>query len=116
MATVLVVDDERSITDLLVEIVEESGHTALRAYNGAEALVLAKRYLPELIISDVMMPGMDGYGLVQAVRADATLTHTIIVLISAVFSQRTIPTGTMTAFLPKPLDLVVLDQLLAGLP
>jgi CheY-like chemotaxis protein len=115
MATVLVVDDEQSIVDLLVEIVTDAGHSALTASNGRDALRLAEQHQPPLIISDVMMPLMDGYALLQALRADPALAHTMVILISAaaVQSQRA---SSATAFLRKPIDLEVIDTFLQSLP
>ena len=113
MATVLVVDDERPIADMLVEIIEDSGHNALSAYNGVEALALAQRHHPDLIISDVMMPLMDGYMLLHQLRSDPELATTIVVMMSAAFNKY--PPQNDAIYMPKPFDLVVLEQLLADL-
>lgn len=57
---VLVVDDERMIADTLAIILRNAGFEALAAYSGEEAVALCTRFRPEAIISDVVMPGMDG--------------------------------------------------------
>ena len=116
MATVLVVDDERPILEMLIEIVEDAGHTALHAYDGTQALQLAQRYRPDLIISDVMMPKLDGYGLLAAVRGDPAIASTSMILMSALFSKHSTPNVPGTTLFAKPLDLVSLEQVLAGLP
>jgi len=82
-ATILVVDDDMPILDMLTEMLEECGHTALRAMNGKQALVLAQQHHPDIIITDVMMPIMDGYELVKAVRSVPSLARTAVVLASA---------------------------------
>ena len=68
---VLVVDDERVIADTLTTILSRSGFDAITAYDGESALALAKANPPDLLISDVVMPGMTGVDLAIA------LTHAI---------------------------------------
>jgi DNA-binding response OmpR family regulator len=69
---VLVVDDERVIADTLTTILSRSGFDAITAYDGESALALAKATPPDLLISDVVMPGMTGVdlaiALTQAIR------------------------------------------------
>lgn len=116
MATVLVVDDEDSIVDLLAEVISDAGHTALTATNGFDALELARSHHPTLVISDVMMPLMDGYTLVKALHADPALADTMVILMSAGFKQEQSHLGTSMAFIPKPLDLNMIEHLLPRLP
>jgi CheY-like chemotaxis protein len=66
---VLVVDDERVIADTLSIILRKSGFTTMTAYNGLSALELAEAATPELLITDVMMPGMTGIELAIAVSS-----------------------------------------------
>jgi CheY-like chemotaxis protein len=65
---VLVVDDERIIADTLGAILGSSGYTAMTAYDGLSALEIARVVPPDLLISDVAMPGMDGIELAMAMR------------------------------------------------
>lgn len=65
---ILVVDDERAIADTLSMILRKSGFTAMTAYNGTSALEIATLVPPQLLISDVMMPGMSGIDLAIAIR------------------------------------------------
>ncbi len=65
---VLVVDDERIIADTLGAILGSSGYTAMTAYDGLSALEIARVVPPDLLISDVAMPGMDGIELAIALR------------------------------------------------
>lgn len=118
MATVLVIDDEVPIVELLVDVIEEKGHIALRAGNGMEGLALARARLPDLIISDVMMPLLDGYALLRALRSEPDLAHTTIVLVSAAFPRGVKPQITPPAdvYLRKPFDLAAIEQLIDLLP
>lgn len=69
---VLIAEDEETIAETLALIVEDAGFTPLVARNGREALALARQHLPQLIITDLMMPYLNGADLIAAVRADAT--------------------------------------------
>ena len=65
---VLVVDDERLITDTVVQILNIHGYDAFGAYSAKEALKLAENFLPDFLLSDVMMPGTNGIDLAVAVQ------------------------------------------------
>lgn len=58
---ILVVDDERSIAETLCRMLETSGYVAVCACSGREALAKAEDFRPDLLLSDVMMPGLDGF-------------------------------------------------------
>jgi DNA-binding response OmpR family regulator len=68
MATVLVVDDDPKIRDLLRLYVEREGHRALLAGDGEAALDLATRSRPDLVLLDVMLPGLDGFEVARRIR------------------------------------------------
>jgi diguanylate cyclase (GGDEF)-like protein len=73
MATILIVDTRRSDRQLFVTLLSSFGHRILEANDGAEALELAKVELPDLIITDIVMPNMDGFTLVRRLRAEPLL-------------------------------------------
>jgi CheY-like chemotaxis protein len=116
MAVVLLVDDEPTIIAILAELVEEYGHTALTAYNGVAALDVAGANPPTLIISDVMMPVMDGYELLKAIRDEPALAHTAVYLMSAA-AFRPLPSGDAPpdGYMAKPLDFTAIEGLLAAI-
>lgn len=83
MLKVLIVDDERKIIQLIEHLVdwgELSMEVVGKAENGIEALDLAKRFLPDIIITDIRMPGLDGLELISAVKE--VLPNTEIIIIS----------------------------------
>ncbi len=69
MATILVVDDEFGIAELLDALLTDEGHRVMTAVNGRQALERMNEAKPDLVISDLMMPVMDGAALLRAIRA-----------------------------------------------
>src|SRR5919198_88609 len=66
--TVVVVDDERLIADTLVEILNDGGYRAVAVYDGMTALEQVQKLCPDALITDVVMPGMNGIEVAKAVR------------------------------------------------
>ena len=81
--TILVVDDEQNIR-LLVGNLLGGDYEVLKASNGAEALDLAHRQKPNLILMDIMMPGMDGYSACHAIKSDESTCKIPVVMVTAV--------------------------------
>jgi diguanylate cyclase (GGDEF)-like protein/PAS domain S-box-containing protein len=88
MATILVVDDRPSNRAYLLALLGFTEHTLLEAENGAVALGLVRSARPDLIITDILMPTMDGYEFVQRLRADHALAATRVIFYSAVYAER----------------------------
>jgi two-component system cell cycle response regulator len=87
-ATILIVDNMQVNRDLLRSILEPSGYTVVAARSVREALAIARQSPPDLILSDLNMPGGDGIDLVRAVQADTHLRHIDVIIHSAtVLSQ-----------------------------
>ena len=82
--TILSVDDSPDKLELIALILREAGYRVLSASNGQEGLELAKEEIPDLIISDVTMPGMDGFEFCRLIRADASLHGIPIMLNTAI--------------------------------
>ncbi|HXF86052.1 MAG TPA: response regulator transcription factor [Anaerolineales bacterium] len=78
--TIMVVDDEKRLVFLVESYLKQEGYRVVTAYNGAEALTVAQREKPDLIILDVMMPEMDGYEFMRRHRAEH---NTPIILLTA---------------------------------
>lgn|SRR5581483_4221463 len=105
--SILVVDDERSITDTLVMILTEAGFDARGAYNGLDGAMQARDQCPNILLSDVLMPKMDGIQL--AIEVLKACPETRVVLISgqaatADYLERARSRGYEFEFLPKPLE------------
>jgi DNA-binding response OmpR family regulator len=80
VATILVVDDDAKIRDLLRLYVEREGHRAVFAADGNEALAAARQHRPDLVLLDVMLPGIDGFEVARRLRDDG---DTPILLLTA---------------------------------
>jgi len=80
---VLVAEDDEDILALVVFDLEDEGYEVLTARNGKDAIRLAFERLPDLILLDVAMPGLDGYEVTRRLRADESTRGTPVVLLTA---------------------------------
>ena len=107
--TILVVDDEADIVDILNILLAADGRTMLSANDGIAALAIARERRPDLVITDVMMPGLDGRELRRLIRSDPELTGTRVMLMSAVHKLDLREHGE-DVFIRKPFDIDALDE------
>ena len=105
---ILVVDDEPAILESIVEVLRDEGYAVESAHDGRAALLVFERTAPDLVLMDVMMPGMDGRAAYLAMRSHPHGQDIPVVLMSAAADPSRLDPG-VAAFLPKPFDL---DQLL----
>ena len=106
-ATVLVVDDEAVNLRLLEALLTPEGYTVLCAGSGAEALALAAAHAPDLVLLDVMMPGMDGFQVAASLKASAATAHIPIMMLTALDDRAARLAGLDAGaeeFLGKPID------------
>ncbi len=105
--TVLVVDDLEANLDLLEDLLVAEGYRVLRARSTAEALEVVVREAPDLLLSDIRMPGQDGFALCQTIKATATTWLTPVVLMTGATEAddriRAIEAGA-NDFITKPID------------
>lgn len=80
---ILVVDDAEHIVELIKYNLEKNGYNVICAYDGLEALELAKKELPQLMILDVMLPKMDGYDVCKSIRNDPSISTMPIMMLTA---------------------------------
>jgi len=90
---ILIVDDEPNIVLSLDYLVRKKGYTPFIARNGSEALAIAEKEKPNLVVLDIMMPDIDGYEVCKQIKANASLEHTKIIFLSAKSRQEDIDKG-----------------------
>ena len=114
MKRVLVVDDEPALREAVADVLRDEGYAVRTAADGRAALALLDAEAPDLVLLDVMMPGMDGRAAYPAMRDRPNGRSVPIVLVSAAAPPAALDPG-VAAFLPKPFDLPRLLRLVAGL-
>jgi diguanylate cyclase (GGDEF)-like protein len=85
VAKILVADDHRANRTALAALLETAGHEVLSAENGGDALALARETSPELVVSDVLMPAMDGYELARRLKLDPATAGISVMFYTAYF-------------------------------
>jgi signal transduction histidine kinase len=102
---ILLVDDNTDMRDYMRRLLTDQGYTVDAAQNGLEALELTRNRLPELVLSDVMMPEMDGFELLQELRKDPRTTRLPVILVSARAGEEAVIEGVRASaddYLVKP--------------
>lgn len=111
MKKVLVADDKAPGRELLRAVMEQSGHAVYEASDGIEALRGARELLPDLIILDLHMPGLDGFRVLEELRLDQRFAGTPIIALTASAMQadreRALAAG-FTSYVAKPISLSAL--------
>jgi DNA-binding NtrC family response regulator len=122
MATILLVEDDNLVRDMLVQVLERAGHQVTSATNGEEAAELLKQIKPDIMITDIIMPKKSGITLISEVRD----RHPQMEIIAISGGGRLDPTGYLdlseslgaSASFEKPVDksalLMAIDLLLHG--
>src|SRR5438270_7166271 len=106
---VLVVDDDHDIRALTTHLINGWGFGCIHAANGTDGLTLARRYRPELILTDALMPKMDGRELCRLVKSDPQLAGTRVIVMSSVYTSGRFKREALSHFkadeyLAKPVD------------
>lgn len=113
-ALVLIVEDEGAISSFVAEVVADAGYQAEVAANGQEALARAHAHWPDLVVSDLMLPYLDGLALIRILRSDAEIrgltAPPVIIMTSAGLTYAR--AAHADAVLRKPFSLDELDDLL----
>lgn len=110
-STILIVDDEPIGRETLKAMLRTQGHIIEIAQNGVEALEMASALTPDLILLDVMMPGMDGYDVCRRLRADPLLAEVPVIMVTALDDRDSRLEGIEAGaddFISKPFDRVEL--------
>jgi two-component system CheB/CheR fusion protein len=116
---ILVIDDNADNADALQAGLELSGHEVAVANAGEAALELARRFHPDVVVSDIGLPDMDGYDVARAFRADEELCMTFLIAVSGYARNEDLERGAEAGFdryLVKPVALETLDSLIGQAP
>ena len=93
MAKIVIAEDERDIRDLVAFTLRFAGHEVATASNGEEAVELAKKENPDIILLDVRMPRMTGYDACREIKKQPALVDTPVVFLSAKGQEAEVETG-----------------------
>jgi CheY-like chemotaxis protein len=108
LKTIFIADDKATSRELVRTVLERSGYTIVEAADGIEALKNARASKPDLIILDLHMPGLDGFGVIHELRRDPEFAVTPVVALTASAMQgdreRALSAG-FTAYISKPIQL-----------
>jgi len=83
MKKILVVDDFKAIRNLIIATLRKRDVRIFEAENGLEAIDIAKREIPDVIIMDVMMPQLNGFEATQKIKADPATKHSVVIILTA---------------------------------
>src|SRR5215204_1085466 len=117
-STVLIVDDEHSGRETLQSVLEGEGYDLIMAENGPQAIEKAKLYLPDVILLDVMMPGMTGFEVCERIRNDPQVAEIPIIILTALDDRESLLNGLKAGaddFIAKPFDRFELRARLIGI-
>jgi DNA-binding response OmpR family regulator len=93
MAKILLAEDEKQIADMISFKLSNGGHQVLRAHDGEQAFAAAKQELPDLILLDAMMPGINGFEVLRRLKADAALRTIPVIMVTAKGHERDVLNG-----------------------
>ena len=115
---ILIVEDENELREYLQQALAENFKEVFSAPNAMEALDISRREQPSLIISDIMMPGMDGYEFCRQVKDDITISHIPVILLTARTDENSVKFGYKQGadfYMSKPFDMDFLQTIICNL-
>jgi phosphate regulon transcriptional regulator PhoB len=83
MSKILIVDDEKDIADLISYNLEREGFSTIKVFHGDKVLAIIKAQKPDLMILDLMLPGMNGLDICKGLRADPDIAHLPVIMLTA---------------------------------
>jgi signal transduction histidine kinase/DNA-binding response OmpR family regulator len=102
--TVLVVDDDPAMHDVLTSTLAREGYQLLHARDGREALEILRRWPPDIVTLDVMMPGIDGWSVLGLMKSDPDLAHIPVIMITIVDDRNLGYQMGASEYMTKPID------------
>jgi DNA-binding response OmpR family regulator len=115
---VLIADDEEDIKTLVSMYLQSEGYTVLTAYDGLDAISIAERENPDIILLDVMMPVMSGFEVAQQLKANPATKDIPIIMLSAAAQADSIKKGIESGardYLVKPFEAAKLDAMIRNI-
>lgn len=82
MSKILIVEDDEVLSKIFQKKIESTGFKVIAAYSGNEGLTAAQKEKPDLILMDIMMPGMDGFHVIKALKENAETKNTPIIILT----------------------------------
>jgi DNA-binding response OmpR family regulator len=93
MAKILIAEDEKQIADMIAFKLTNGGHQVIRAHDGEQAVTLATREHPDLILLDAMMPGLSGFEVLRRLKRDPLLKNIGVIMVTAKGHERDVLSG-----------------------
>jgi len=117
---ILVADDERVILRLATKVLHDMGYTVLTAKDGAEAFQLARTFLPDVLLTDALMPKLDGREVCKRLKSSPETSSIKVIIMTSAYTATKYRTEALTAYradayLTKPVDFKALSALLKEL-
>ena len=110
---ILVADDNTASRELIREVLEMSGYDVVEAADGRDAVTRARENVPDLVLVDIQMPRLDGYGVLRELRADPRFSSLHVVALTAFAMQgdrdRALDAG-FDGYITKPVEIAALRQ------
>lgn len=107
MAKVLIVDDSPTETHKLTSMLEKNGHMVITAVNGEEGVATAKAEIPDLVLMDIVMPGLNGFQATRQLSKASETTHIPVIIVTTKDQETDRVWGMRQgakAYLTKPID------------
>ena len=106
-ARILIIEDNLANMELMSYLLQAFGHIVLSAYNGEDGLEMARREMPDLVVCDVHLPGMDGYGVLKQLKCESLLRRIPVIAVTAlamVGDRQKLLAAGFDGYLGKPIE------------
>ena len=114
---IMIVDDEKDIRVSVGQIFEVSGYEVIKAVDGNDCLNKLERGIPDLVILDIMMPGMNGWDVAARIKENSKWSEIPIVFLTAKGDEMSIGMGRLASeeYVVKPFDIIKLKERVEGI-
>ena len=112
---ILLIEDNHDFVTILCSMFEIMGYKTAEAYNGIEGINKARDFLPDVILCDIGLPGMNGFEVAKSIREESSLKDVAMIAITGYTGQNDIDTALKSGFnrlLAKPIDITFLKKVL----